>query len=107
MKNRGLEANFNQRQVELQLQNAAPHVEKLAASLVRSRAEGAGKTAAQLGEVNGMSAPLLSLLRGEEEGPTVEDVKPQTLQGGTQRLLCKASQMRGLSAEQRAMLFID
>ncbi|CAK9102541.1 Ankyrin repeat [Durusdinium trenchii] len=55
----------------------------------------AGKTAVDLGSINGLSEQLLALLRGEEEpSPSLEaPKKPQTLEG--------------LSAEQRAMLFID
>jgi len=72
------------------------------AILVEARADllqttSGGKSAAELAETNGAAPATLALLRGSEAPPTVyavpEAAAPQTLEG--------------LTAEQRAMLFID
>jgi ankyrin repeat protein len=52
-----------------------------------------GKTAAQLAETNGAGAATVAILRGEDAAAEKPSEKPQTLES--------------LTAEQRAMLFID
>eukprot|EP00434_Breviolum_minutum_P032884 symbB.v1.2.029085.t1/scaffold3150.1/size62411/3 len=60
-------------------------------------AEAAQKTSAELGAVNGLSGELMSLLRGEAPQEASDDESP----------VSHPQTIAGMSAEQRAMLFID
>lgn len=70
--------------------------------LVKSRADlkqqtAAQKTSAELGAINGLSGELMSLLRGEAPQEASDDESP----------VSHPQTIAGMSAEQRAMLFID
>lgn len=62
------------------------------------------KTSAELGAINGLNAELVSLLRGEEPKKKDEDsTEDESSPAAAQR----PQTLKGMTAEQRAMLFID